>query len=93
MNANQIERLKMQDLRVIAKRHGINSFGKTKASLIREIQIAEGNFDCFGSAVEYCDQWGCRFRPLCFDEARRWASAEAAAPSTGKKTKQKRSVS
>ena len=82
MNASQIERLKMQELRVIAKRHGINSFGKTKASLIREIQIAEGNFDCFGSAVEYCDQWGCRFRPLCFDEARKWSEKKTKKPPT-----------
>jgi len=64
--------MKMQELRVIAKQYGINSFGKTKVNLIREIQIAEGNFDCFGSAVEYCDQWGCRYRPLCFDEAKKW---------------------
>jgi hypothetical protein len=72
MGAKQIEGLKMQDLRAIAKKHGINSFGKTKAALIREIQVAEGNFDCFGSAAEYCDQWGCHYRPLCFDEAKKW---------------------
>ena len=68
--------MKMQELRVIAKKHGINSFGKTKANLIREIQIAEGNFDCFGSAVEYCDQWGCHYRPLCFDEAKKWMNGK-----------------
>ena len=68
--------MKMQELRVIAKKYGINSFGKTKANLIREIQIAEGNFDCFGSAVEYCDQWGCHYRPLCFDEAKKWVNGK-----------------
>lgn len=68
--------MKMQELRVIAKKYGINSFGKTKANLIREIQIVEGNFDCFGSAVEYCDQWGCRYRPLCFDEAKKWTNGK-----------------
>jgi hypothetical protein len=93
MNAKQMERLKMPELRTIAKQHGINSFGKTKAGLIREIQLAEGNFDCFGSAVEYCDQWGCRFRPLCFDEARKWASDKSKKPSTPKKKKQKRRAS
>jgi hypothetical protein len=66
--------MKMQELRSIAKKHGINSFGKSKANLIREIQIAEGNFDCFGNAVEYCDQWGCTYRPLCFDEANKYAA-------------------
>jgi hypothetical protein len=65
--------MKMQQLRIIAKQNGINSFGKSKAYLIREIQAAEGNFDCFGSAVQYCDQWGCRYRPLCFDEARKFS--------------------
>jgi hypothetical protein len=72
MGATNIEGLKMQELRIIAKKHKINSFGMTKAKLIREIQVAEGNFDCFGSAVQYCDQWGCRYRPLCFDEAKKW---------------------
>ncbi len=33
--------------------------------LIRSIQRAEGNFDCFGTANGYCDQWGCRWRTFC----------------------------
>ena len=57
--------MKMQKLRIIAKTHGINSFGKTKINLIHEIQRAEGNFDCFGTAVDYCDQEDCRFRSIC----------------------------
>jgi len=84
--------MKMQELRVIAKKHGINSFGKTKANLIREIQIAEGNFDCFGSAVEYCDQWGCRYRPLCFDEANKWVNGKQK-QKAAKTRKRKRRVS
>ena len=84
--------MKMQELRVIAKQYGINSFGKTKANLIREIQMAEGNFDCFGSAVEYCDQWGCKYRPLCFDEAKKWASGKQKTGAT-KVSKRKRRAS
>lgn len=57
--------MKMQDIRVIGKRYGISSFGKTKIQLIREIQRAEGNFDCFGTATSYCDQVDCCFRSLC----------------------------
>ena len=57
--------MKMQELRIIAKQHSINSFGKTKAALIREIQRAEGNFDCFGTAVVYCDQENCCFHSMC----------------------------
>lgn len=30
--------------------------------LIMEIQRMEGNFPCFGTAVDYCDQWKCCFR-------------------------------
>lgn len=33
--------------------------------LIRSIQTAEGNFDCFGTANGYCDQWECRWRTFC----------------------------
>jgi hypothetical protein len=55
----------MQEVRLRAKRLGINSFGKKKADLIREIQRAEGNFDCFGTAEGYCDQFACVFRKAC----------------------------
>jgi hypothetical protein len=58
--------VKMQEIRILAKNLGVNSFGKTKAALIREIQRAEGNFDCFGSAENHCDQVDCCFRALCF---------------------------
>lgn len=57
--------MKMQEIRSFAKRLGINSFGKTKAELIREIQRKEGNFDCFGSAQDFCDQRDCLFRATC----------------------------
>lgn len=57
--------MKMQDIRSMSKKYGINSFGKTKVELIRGIQRAEGNFDCFGTAQDYCDQLSCSFRSLC----------------------------
>ncbi len=57
--------MKMQEIRKKAKALGINSFGKTKVQLIKEIQRAEGNFDCFGTAKDYCDQFECCFRELC----------------------------
>ncbi len=61
--------MKMQEVRLKAKNLGINSFGKTKAELIREIQRKEGNFDCFGSAQGSCDQETCCFRSVCLGEA------------------------
>ena len=60
--------MKMQEVRAIAKSMGIKSFGKTKADLIREIQRAEGNFDCYGSAQDFCDQIDCSFRGSCLQE-------------------------
>jgi hypothetical protein len=59
--------MKMQEIRKMAKAHGINSFGKSKVDLVREIQRAEGNFDCFGTAEGYCDQTDCLFRSVCFE--------------------------
>lgn len=57
--------MKMQDIRAMGRQYGISSFGKTKVDLILEIQRAEGNFDCFGTAGDYCDQLSCCFRSLC----------------------------
>lgn len=60
--------MKMNELRITAKRLGINSFAKKKVQLIREIQAAEGNFPCFGTAGEYCDQEKCCFRGICLQD-------------------------
>ncbi len=60
--------MKMQEIRTMAKSLGVNSFGKTKAELIREIQRKEGNFDCYGTAGTYCDQLECLFRTSCLSE-------------------------
>ena len=59
--------MKMQEVRQKAKQFNIPSFGKTKEALIREIQLAEGNFDCFKKAPDYCDQWACCFRADCLE--------------------------
>ena len=40
------------------------------AEVIRAIQRAEGNFDCYGTAVEgECDQEECLWREDCFNES------------------------
>ncbi len=62
--------MKMQEVRAKAKAMGINSFGKSKVELIREIQRAEGNFDCYGRAGESCDQNDCCFRESCLDRVK-----------------------
>ncbi len=33
--------------------------------LYRKRQRQEGNFDCFGTACGYCDQFGCKYRKIC----------------------------
>ncbi len=60
--------MKMQEVRAIAKNLGINSFGMTKAELIKEIQRKQGNFDCYATAGDYCDQLECLFRLSCLTE-------------------------
>jgi hypothetical protein len=55
----------VKELRAIAKDMGIRTNKLRKAELIRAIQLAEGNFDCFGRAEDYCDQLHCLFRRDC----------------------------
>ena len=60
-------KMKIKEVRVKAKAVGVkNTFGLSKAELIRRIQKAEGNFDCFGTAKDYCDQFQCCYRDDCF---------------------------
>lgn len=37
----------------------------SKKDLIRTIQRKEGNFDCFGTAINSCDQIACSWRSDC----------------------------
>jgi len=62
--------MKMQEVRAMAKSKGVKSFGKTKTQLIRDIQLKEGNFDCYGTAVDYCDQTECCFRSSCLEDSK-----------------------
>lgn len=48
-----------------AKDMGVKTGTMKKTELIRVIQRTEGNFDCFGTAINYCDQWECCFRDDC----------------------------
>ena len=73
--------MKMHEIRQMAKRYGINSFGKSKERLIREFQLAEGSFDCFGTAGNYCDQNECCFRSLCLNGNRVGSRRKKSVPS------------
>lgn len=60
--------MNMQELHVIAKSRGIRPEHMYKTELIRSIQLAEGNFDCFGTAKDgQCDQMNCCWRKDCLE--------------------------
>jgi hypothetical protein len=64
--------MKLDQVRVVAKSLGVNPGKLAKAELIKSIQLAEGNFDCFASAMNgACNQMGCVWREDCFDTARK----------------------
>ena len=63
--------MKMNEIKMKAKALGIKVMATTKKTdLIRQIQRAEGNFDCFGRAEDFCDQWDCYFREDCLSSAK-----------------------
>lgn len=52
--------MRMDEIRQIATEQGIKSGRLKKEELIKTIQRAEGNIDCFGEAAHVaCDQTGC----------------------------------
>lgn len=58
--------MKLEEIKVIAKQHGIKVGKLKKAELVRAIQEAEGNNACFetGQAAG-CGQAGCLWRADC----------------------------
>jgi len=57
--------MKMTDIKAKAKELGIRPGKMKKEDLIRAIQEKEGNFPCFGSALEHCSQEDCSWREDC----------------------------
>lgn len=58
--------MKLSDVQKIARKTGIkDSWRHSKPYLIKAIQRKEGNFDCFGSAKNVCDQANCLWRKDC----------------------------
>ena len=55
--------MKIQDIREIAKKNGVRVRKLNKIELIRAIQKAEGNSDCFATPyVRECNQMNCLWR-------------------------------
>jgi hypothetical protein len=55
----------VKELQKKARTLSIKPDGLKKAQLIRVIQRAEGHLECFGIAIESCDQTNCLFRKDC----------------------------
>jgi hypothetical protein len=67
--------MQMQEIRTIAKNFGIKTSRQNKVDLVRSIQMAEGNFNCFATAVNgVCDQTTCIWREDCFGAAKKKAN-------------------
>lgn len=67
--------MNIQAIRAIAKSRGIRTAKLSKTDLIRTIQREEGNFPCFGTAVDgICDQANCSWRDDCLPTEKRTAS-------------------
>jgi hypothetical protein len=47
-------------------------FKEVISPVIHKKQLKEGNFDCFGKTMDYCDQLECKYREWCL----RWGQAE-----------------
>ncbi len=58
--------MKLEEIREIAKKHGIKPGKAKKSELVRAVQQAEGNEPCFDSGkAARCGQEGCMWRGDC----------------------------
>jgi len=63
--------VKLKELKEKARQLGLKpKTGIKKEVLIRSIQTAEGNFLCFGTAKDCCEQLSCCFREDCLAPVR-----------------------
>lgn len=62
--------MEMEEVRAIARKRGVEPGLMEKTGLIRAIQRAEGNLECYGTATEIeCEQEDCLWREDCFFES------------------------
>lgn len=57
--------MKMNHIREIAKKMGVNPGAMNKQNLIRSIQEKEGYTPCFNTEQAACDQYDCYWRNDC----------------------------
>ncbi len=64
--------MQMQEIRNMAKLLGVKTSRLSKVDLVRQIQIAEGNFECFATAQDgVCDRQDCLWRDDCFTSVKK----------------------
>ena len=62
----EVIKMRIGEIKKMAKSLGLKASLQTKKpQLIKAIQRKEGNFDCFGTAIHYCDQEKCLWREDC----------------------------
>ena len=64
----------INEVRKIAKDHGLKTSRIKKADMIRLIQQHEGNYACFATASNGCDQMNCLWREDCLPASKPRAS-------------------
>jgi hypothetical protein len=58
--------MNVKEIKELAKAKGLKTGNMKKENIIRAIQKAEGNYECFGTAVSgECDQINCMWRMDC----------------------------
>ncbi|MDD2853821.1 MAG: Rho termination factor N-terminal domain-containing protein [Desulfuromonadaceae bacterium] len=58
--------MKLEEIKAIAQQYGIKVGKMKKSELVRAIQSAEGNMQCFETGnVATCGQTGCRWFGIC----------------------------
>jgi hypothetical protein len=58
--------MRLSEIEKKARNAGIkDTWRYSKKELVRMIQRKEGNFDCFGNSMSYCDQLACCWRLDC----------------------------
>ena len=61
-----MKRMKLEEIKKLAQGIGIRTFGSKKKDLIRAIQKAENNIECYGTKrMEHCQEKACLWKRDC----------------------------
>jgi len=66
----EVPKMKWNEIRKQARNQGVNTRNLKKVEVIRALQRAEGNFDCFGRSDDFCDRGDCAWLGDCVKQTR-----------------------